>query len=121
MRWALVSALALSVFAVTAAPADAHSSSCAAAIRRLDAAPLHSRAAIEQLGRAKSALNVGNQRDCLAHVQQAQRAERQYAGRLRDGYSGSSTPLRQQQRVYRDSYSAADELNRRELRRYDLR
>jgi hypothetical protein len=119
MRWALISILAVSVVAVTA-PAEARSSSCANAVRRLDAAPLHSRAAIEQLGRAKAALNEGSQRDCLAHVQQAQRDERRYAGQLRNGYSGSSTPPSRYRRAYPEDHSA-DELNRRELQRYDLR
>ena len=120
MRGLLASLLALSAVVALTAPAEARSSSCANAIRRLEAAPLHSRAAIEQVGRAKSALNEGRQRDCLAHVQRAQLDERRYAGQLRNGYAGSSMPPSRYRRAYPDDYSA-DELNRRELHRYDLR
>jgi hypothetical protein len=100
---------------LAAGAAEARTTSCSRAIRQLEATPLHSRAAIEQVGRAKSALNAGSERDCLAHAREARQLERQYASRLRNGYTGSSTARRY------SGDTAADELNRRELYRHDLR
>ena len=115
MRLLIVSCLALSATLAAAGAAEARTTSCSRTIRQLEASPLHSRAAIEQVGRAKSALNAGSERDCLAHAREARQLERQYAGRLRNGYAGSSTVHR------RSGDTSADELNRRELRRYELR
>jgi len=104
--------------AIAATPAEARSTSCATAIRQLDAAPLRSRAAIEQVGRAKAALTEGRTHDCLAHVKQARADERKVATRSGAGaYSGSSTPPTRYRGAYRDD-NVADELNRRQLRGY---
>jgi hypothetical protein len=111
MRFLFLAAFAVGAVA-WAGSAEARSPSCTEAIRRLDATPLHSRAAIEQLGRAKSALSQGHQRDCLAHVQQARDDERQYGRR-----SASSVPSSRYRRASPADHSA-NELNRRELQYY---
>ena len=127
MRSFIIPALALSAALGAAGAAEARtaSASCADAIRRLEATPLHSRAAIEQVGRAKSAFNAGSPRDCLAHARQARQLEQSYAaggsGRSRDIYSGSSTPPRATARLRSSDDYIADELNRRELLRHGVR
>jgi hypothetical protein len=112
MRALFLSALLLGAIGVVPA-AEARSLTCAEAIRRVDAGPLQSRAAIEQIGRAKMALSEGRLRECAAHVQQARVDEARYERRF--AYSGSSIPPQYARPVYR---SETDELNRRELERY---
>jgi hypothetical protein len=115
MHRLLVTAIAIAAVFTAAEPAFARSTTCASAIRQLEASRLRSRAAIEQVGRAKSALAEGRQRDCLTHVQQARQDERQLARNGR-AYSGSSMPPSSYRRSAPDDHSA-DALNRRELER----
>ena len=111
----LLTTIAVAAALTSAAPALARTTSCATAIRQLEASRLSSRAAIEQVGRAKSALAEGHQRECLDHVQRARRDERQVA-RSGRAYSGSSVPPSRYRRAAPDDFSA-DALNRRELER----